>query len=59
MTISEVPYSSCVMYFNVAQSYNDILLNIVQNCQMEQLSETRDVEVWMLVSTQFQMLGMF
>jgi len=26
--ISEVLYSSCVMYFNVAQCYNDILLYI-------------------------------
>ena len=33
------------MYFNVAQSYNDILLYILQNCQMEQLCETWDVEV--------------
>jgi len=29
----------------VAQSYNDILLYILQNCQMEQLCETWDVEV--------------
>jgi hypothetical protein len=59
MTISEVPYSPCVMYFKVAQSYNDILLYMLQNCQMEQLCETWDVEVLMLVSTQFHMLGMF
>jgi len=43
----------------VAQSYNDILLYTLQNCQMERLCETWDVEVLMLVSTQFQMLGIF
>jgi len=45
MTILEVPRSSCIMCFNVADSYNDILLYILQKCQMEQLCETWDVEV--------------
>jgi hypothetical protein len=45
MTMSEVPYSSCAMCFNVAQSYNYISLYILQNCHMEHLHETWDVEV--------------
>jgi hypothetical protein len=45
MMMLEVPYSSCVMCFNVVQSYNDILLYMLRNCHMEQSHETLDVEV--------------
>jgi hypothetical protein len=45
MTLSEVVYLSHVMCFSLSQTCNDILLYILQNCQIEQLRGTWDAEV--------------
>jgi hypothetical protein len=47
-TVRSSIFILCVMCFSLSQSFNDILLYILQNCQMEESCETQDVEVLVL-----------